>query len=92
MQRADRDRVPLKDRLTEHAKALLGFSFAKDWDTAKWGVLTTAFALRNEVAHGTARPTPEQAWAAISVTREAVLKLIELCEAAKSSASGAAGP
>jgi len=71
-------RVALRDRLDHYSHRLFGFSLAKDWDDVKWGRLNSFFELRNDVVHEGIHPQPDQAWNAISLSREVLERLVEL--------------
>ncbi len=71
----------LADRFNQYSKALLGFSFSTDWDTAKWGRLITFFELRNDVAHEGFQPLDEDALGAITLAREVLDRLAALRQA-----------
>ena len=78
----------IQDLFSKFAKSLFGFSFATDWDAAKWGRLAQFFQLRNDVAHEGRLPNRDEVWQAISLSREVLMKLAEL----RAQAQPAGGP
>ncbi len=75
---ASDDRMGLGDRLLTHAPAYFGFSFAEEFDAAEWGRFISFLNRRNDVAHGAATVTIDEAWLAMGSARLETDKILEL--------------
>lgn len=67
---AEAERSSFPDRLHRHSEVLLGFSFQRDWDPAKWARLNTFFNVRHGVAHKGQLPSPDEVFAGLHLARE----------------------